>query len=164
MEKLAERKRSKNCKLSAEKDIGAENYVRRANFLEKLINCAINASRHPTFSLTPRNCLEECDDDCKGNEEGFRDECEMTDVARSLDISISAEKLLFDAHSFSFSAFIASQLRGASIMFVLWAFELGAKMCSTVVPAQKSDCPLRYSTLCHQFTIHMASLFWSLCL
>ena len=94
MEKLAERKRSKNCKLSAEKDIGAENYVRRANFLEKLINCAINASRHPTFSLTPRNC----DDDCAGNEEGFRDECEMTDVARSLDISISAEKLLFDAH------------------------------------------------------------------
>ena len=119
MEKSAERKQSKNCKLSAEKDIGAENYVRRANFLEKLINCAINASRHPTFSLTPRNCLEECDDDCKGNEEGFRDECEMTDVARSLDISISAEKLLFDAHSFSFSAFIASQLRAASIMFVL---------------------------------------------
>ena len=43
MEKLAERKRSKNCKLSAEKDIGAENYVRRANFLEKLINCAIKS-------------------------------------------------------------------------------------------------------------------------
>ena len=67
-----ERKQSKNCKLSAEKDIGAENYVRRANFLEKLINCAINASRHPTFSPTPMNCFKECDDDWKDDEEGDR--------------------------------------------------------------------------------------------
>ena len=41
-------------------------------FWEKLINCAINASRHPTFSPTPMNCFKECDDDWKDDEEGDR--------------------------------------------------------------------------------------------